>query len=86
VYSEAEVLHREGAAEIAPSSSGRWNVYSATDEGAKFGNKLLSSLAPQSQQYIENVSNWVRSQSFGGLVRSIYEAYPEMNENSIFQD
>jgi hypothetical protein len=86
VYLEAEELQRTGAATIASSGSGRWNVYSATDEGAKRGSEVLSRLAPQSRQYVENVSNWIRSQSFGSLVRSIYEAYPEMRQNSIFQD
>lgn len=85
VYNEAKALQREGLASIAPSNSGRWNTYAATDEGVELGEQVLSEMDEEDSEYFRNVSKWVRSQSFSGLVKSIYEAYPRMKENSIFR-
>lgn len=85
VYDEAERLASSGLAAIVPSGVGRWNIYSATEEGVRAGIEILASVDVASSEYISNVSQWVRSQGFGALVRSVYEAYPEMRANSIFQ-
>jgi hypothetical protein len=85
VYSVIETLQARGEAIIAPSPAGNWNTYAASDEGAERGQKLLSALDDEVWKYIEKVSDWVRSLSFKSLVKSIYEAYPRMRENSIFK-
>ena len=86
VYVEAEALRGIGLAQIQPSTNGRWNTYSATDMGVANGRQILEALPPNISDYIDNVVGWVRSQSFSNLVRSIYDAYPEMRANSVFQD
>jgi hypothetical protein len=86
VYVEAENLKAEGAAVIAPSDNGRWNTYSASDYGVKRGEAILGRLKLKSRRYIESIVEWVLAQSFGSLVKAIYDAYPEMKQNSIFQD
>jgi hypothetical protein len=86
VYIEAEYLRDEGFAIIAPSSAGRWNTYAPSSLGLTRGYEVLRGLDDKTSGYIGAVSNWVHSQSFGSLVKSIYEAYPEMKENSIFRD
>jgi uncharacterized protein len=85
VYVEAERLEKEGAAVIASVPNGRWMTYAASDAGLKRGEQILSRLNLQSRQYVESVVEWVLAQSFGSLVKSIYDAYPNMRENSIFQ-
>ena len=85
VYSELAQLQRSGEAVIAPSGQGNWNTYAATDAGVNRGDTILGGLDDERQGYIIRVSDWVRSLSFTSLVRSIYEAYPQMRANSIFR-
>lgn len=85
VYVEAQTLKAEGRAVIAASDNGRWSTYAASDRGVREGTEILARLRSKSSRYVESVAEWVLAQSFGGLVKSIYEAYPEMKENSIFQ-
>jgi hypothetical protein len=85
VYAEAETLQALGCAVIAPSPYGRWNTYAASDDGLNRGRQILDGLDEPTRKYLKDTSEWVRRQSFSGLVRSIYEAYPRMRANSIFR-
>jgi uncharacterized protein len=84
VYWEAEKLRDIGEAVITLSANGRWKTYAASQLGITHGNELLSALSEKIRTYISRISQWVLSQSFGSLIRAIYDAYPEMKENSIF--
>jgi uncharacterized protein len=84
VYTEAEELSRCNLAIISRSSRGRWNTYAASHAGIVRGRQLLEALEPEVRQYIENITKWVQAQSFGSIVKFIYETYPKMRENSIF--
>jgi len=84
VYRTIEELSEEGLTEIIPSSS-RLN-YRLTSEGQKEGEKFFNYLAPEAQKYITDVSNFVLSLSFSSLVSAIYKAYPDMRQNSVFQE
>ncbi|MDB5713027.1 MAG: hypothetical protein JWO15_424 [Sphingomonadales bacterium] len=86
VYDEASALAMQGLSSISPSPSGRWNVYSATPVGVERGVDVLANLPDNLRTYVRDVTNWVRGQSFASLVKSIYQQYPEMKANSIFQD
>jgi len=83
VYNEAENLARRGLADIVPN--GRWRVYAATAEGIEHGNAIAQRAGADAAAYIRAVADWVLSLDFATLVKSIYEAYPEMRENSIFK-
>jgi hypothetical protein len=85
VYVEAARLRDEGATVIAPAPNGRWMTYAVSEVGLPRGEQILSRLKLKSRRYIESVVEWVLAQSFNSLVKSIYDAYPEMRENSIFQ-
>jgi len=85
VYQEADHLQRSGEAVITPSGCGNWRTYAASGEGVVRGRRLLEQLSPQQRDYVVKVSDWVRAQSFNGLVKAIYDAYPEMKVNSIFR-
>ncbi|MER9949948.1 hypothetical protein [Mesorhizobium sp. M0047] len=86
VYNEANALSSSGFAIITPSGSGRWSNYSVSGTGQARGQELLQLLEPPIRDYIQQVATWVRSQSFGSLVKSIYNAYPDTKVNSIFRD
>lgn len=85
VYDEATALAARGLATINPAQWGRWNVYAATAEGVDAGQEVLGDLKPAEAAYVRDVVAWVRNQSFASLVKSIYQQYPEMRENSVFQ-
>jgi hypothetical protein len=85
VYTECELLARKGQAEIMSQDGVRWNRYAASDAGIERGTKVLKSMSQRASDYVKNVSAWVRSQSFEGLVKAIYAQYPEMRANSVFR-
>lgn len=85
VYAEAQALQSQGLAVLAPSGTGNWNTYAASADGVSLGKQILTSLPPDVQDYMLRVSEWVRAQSFRGLVKSVYDAYPEMKVNSVFR-
>jgi hypothetical protein len=85
VYLEAQKLAAQGKAVIAPSAAGRWATYAATDDGIEAARRVIGLLEPGEREYLAKVSNWVRSLHFSSLVKSIYDAYPNMRVNSIFR-
>lgn len=85
VYQEAETLAAEGNAVVAQHPGGRWSTYSATPQGIALAKEIGATHSEKVRAYLANVTRWVRSQSFSGLVKSIYAAYPDMKVNSVFQ-
>ena len=83
VYRVLEGLNTEGLVEIA--KDGTMNMYGLTDDGRNVGDEVLSNLEHETAKYIKDVSKFVRSLSFSKLVSAIYKAYPEMKQNSVFQ-
>lgn len=84
VYDEASALAMAGLAQVENSPHVGYRQYSVSDAGLARAREALNLLAPHDADYIKRVSEWVRSLSFAALVRSIYEAYPEMRANSVF--
>lgn len=82
VYQETEILELCGLAEI--DRNGRWYQYSATKEGKTRAKDLMKEIPENTVDLLQKISNLVRSLSFADLVSAIYDAYPEMRENSIF--
>jgi len=85
VYDQASALAERGLVSINPAQWGRWNVYAATSDGIDAGREVLDDIQPIEAAYVRDVVEWVKNQSFASLVKSIYQQYPEMRENSIFQ-
>lgn len=82
VYQETEILELCGLAEI--DRNGRWYQYSATKEGIARAQELMKEIPDKTVDLLKKISKLVRSLSFEELVSAIYDAYPEMRENSIF--
>lgn len=86
VYDEASRLSLADLARIEATPHGGYRQYSASEEGQAIANNILAALPANDAEYVQKVSDWVRSLSFTRLVKSIYEAYPEMRANSVFVD
>jgi uncharacterized protein YwgA len=83
VYDELEALAAEGFVDIV--SERTWHNYKLSVAGQMAGEKLLSELPQKAQDYIRRISQFVRDLNFAELVSAVYQAYPEMRENSVFQ-
>ena len=83
VYGVIERLERENFAE-AISQASRYRLYSLTPAGQERGAEILAAMPQKAADYIRRVSQFVRERSFAQLVSAIYDAYPEMRENSVF--
>ena len=85
VYDDVEQLSRDGLAEIVVKVGDGTRLYFATDDGVAAGQQLLAEMPESCREYVRDVSEWTRSLDFYTLIASIYKAYPEMEENSIFR-
>lgn len=86
VYQNLEELAKEGLVTISGEPFSRNRAYCLTDSGFQAGSKLLSKFSPQSKKYIVSLSQWVRSLIFSQLVGAVYNAYPDMRQNSVFKE
>lgn len=86
IYSDAESLCFEGLVHIDCPPNLSYRFYSATEEGIVKANELKKILSPETKDYLEKIVEWTSSLSFNDLVSAIYQAYPEMKENSIFRE
>ena len=70
IYNEREIVH----------------TYCLTSAGRAVGEAMLVKLAPPTAEYLRTLSAWVRRQEFWELVSAVYQAYPEMRVNGVFQE
>jgi hypothetical protein len=84
VYECLDNLSNRGL--VAILSNGRYRSYALTAQGYEVGRQMLSSLPLPSRNYISELATWVRGLSFQQLVSSIYNRYPDMKVNSVFQE
>jgi uncharacterized protein len=84
IYGLLEQLEHEGAVEIQYDCNFRRNSYRLTSSGKNRGDVALKNLPPEAAQFITEVARFVTALTFTQLISSIYRAYPEMKENSVF--
>ena len=84
VYHTLNQLALEGLVEIIDVPGRQWKKYSLTEAGVEEGRRYLQTLPQIVQDYIRQVSDYVRSLTFMQLVSAIYKNYPEMKVNSVF--
>jgi len=84
VYADAEELAEEGLVQISSVASHGYSQYSATPDGIARADRLNDLLPPRIAKHARAIVQWVRAQSFRGLVSAIYEKYPEYQANSVF--
>jgi uncharacterized protein len=86
VYTELETLAEEGFVSIREQESSSWRTYGLTNDGLTKAKEIFDSLDANSREKITKLSGFVRQLSFSQLVAAIYNAYPEMKQNSVFKD
>jgi uncharacterized protein YwgA len=85
VYARLDELSQEGIVEIVGQPFTRERKYCLSKEGKSFAQTALDTLPDKEADYLKRLSEWVRSLSFAELVGAVYQAYPEMRENSVFR-
>jgi uncharacterized protein YwgA len=85
VYSDADQLILDGAVEVDASGGRSLRIYRLTEHGKHLADSLESELPGEGTDYLAKAVPWAQSQTFSQLVRAIYEAYPDMRENSVFR-
>jgi uncharacterized protein YwgA len=85
VYRQVELLASYGEAMVLQPLSGGMRTYRLTPSGQTNGALELRKLDSTLWDYIASMSAWVRSLSFQQLVRAVYDKFPDMRANSIFQ-
>ena len=85
VYCDLEDLADEGKITIAFNDWGQ-RQFMLTDEGLEEGESALNKIEEETRDYITTLSDFVRNLSFAELVSTIYRAFPEMKENSVFAE
>jgi len=85
IYEDTHDLSKQGLATIERSPNSQFLLYGASETGRSKSQQLESHLMPPVKEYFNNLSAWVRHQTFSSLLSSIYEKYPSMAVNSIFR-
>lgn len=83
VYMDAEELAEEGLVQISSVATHGYSQYSATPEGIAKAHRLVELLPAHVVEHARAIVEWVRAQTFKGLVSAIYEKYPEYRANSV---
>jgi hypothetical protein len=86
IYSDAEDLEQKGLVSITQAPLGSYRRYGLTQSGTERYQELSELLSEGALEFLGRVVTWVRRQSFQSLVRAIYQEYPDMKANSVFQD
>jgi len=86
VYKDAETLAEEGLVQISSVAGQGYSQYAATSEGITEGERLRELLPPSVAEHAGIIVEWVRAQTFRGLVSEIYRRYPQYRANSVFTD
>jgi len=86
VYDDADAAIAAGLVELDASWGRSRRTYHLTDAGRREAEKLAKALPREGVEYLGQAVPWAQKLSFNELVRAVYEAFPEMRKNSVFQD
>lgn len=86
VYATLDELENEGLIEILGDKFAPWRSYRLTPLGQERGRELFEQCDESAHTFIQKASDFVRSQPFASLVAAIYKKYPDMKQNSVFQE
>jgi len=89
IYSDAESLVVEELVRIEKAPDKQWAEYSITTEGKTRASELKSKASEKTTRaikYLESVVRWVKTVTFGELIRTIYKFYPKFKKNSVFEE
>ena len=85
VYEALDSLRARGLVEIEGDLSRGVRMYRLTEDGFHEAEEPMKKIPAYAQTYAQEVAAWMRPLPFSQLVSAIYDAYPDMKVNSIFQ-
>ena len=85
IYQDIDALAQEGKVNVEPGRLQRWKSYKLTESGRASAEKALAELAPEVEDFLNSVVDWVVERDFPDLLRAVYNAYPEYAVNSVFR-
>jgi uncharacterized protein YwgA len=86
VYRDVEMLVNLGLVLEIREAGRNWSKYMIAPSGLQYAEELKRQIAREFSDYIDEVISWVKSLTFNQLLQAIYAKYPEMRENSVFQE
>jgi uncharacterized protein YwgA len=86
VYRDVEELVDEGLVYEIREAGRNWSKYIIAPPSLRYAKDLKRQIAHEFFDYINEVVSWVKSLTFNQLLQAIYAKYPEMRENSVFQE
>jgi hypothetical protein len=86
VYHDADMLVEDGLLTLDLSNGRSMRTYHISPLGEQAAEQIRREVSPYAVEYLQNVVEWTQRLSFSELVRSVYEAFPEMRENSVFRN
>ena len=86
VYHDADLLRDEGLIEVDRSQGRSLRRYKLTEAGEVAAERAVQRRPGNAQAYLTNVVTWAEPLPFNALVRAIYDEFPEMRANSIFEE
>lgn len=85
VYQTIEGLADKGLAKTDFAGKYQYRTYALTSDGLESGREQFELLPDWVQEFIADLVDWIKPLSFGEIVAYIYEHYPTMRVNSVFQ-
>jgi hypothetical protein len=86
VYDDADLLMAAGLVQLDMSSGRSLREYQLTPEGRARADQVVGELPAEAVAYLAKVVAWAQSLTFNDLIRSVYDAFPDMRKNSVFQE
>jgi hypothetical protein len=83
VYFTLDRLSEKGLVDIMGSPLSKQRSYRLSPAGV--GSAEIAAQEVPSYDYLKQLSDWVKKQSFTSLIAAVYKAFPEMKVNSVFR-
>jgi hypothetical protein len=84
IYTDAEHLAQDGLVVIERAQQSH-SMFLITPIGEARVEHVRREVSQRVWNYLQTAVEWTQHQSFSGLIRAIYDKYPEYRVNSVFQ-
>jgi uncharacterized protein len=84
IYADAERMAQDGLIVIERMQQSH-SIFLISAIGEARVAHIRPEVAPRALNYLRTAVEWTQQQSFSGLIRAIYDKYPEYRINSVFQ-
>ena len=85
IYEDADELANSRLVAYLPMVGRDWRKYVVAPAGTERVQSMGTSVEAKASAFVFEVVDWVKRQSFAGLLRAIYAAYPQYRVNSVFR-